>query len=220
MKLTNFFGCLLLIACIYTCFAVAEEALETKADAKDPWTGTWQSDRYTEKYIQNGTVLTGQYILTSSDKSDAGSIKGRVSEDGKTVTGTWEEAGDLTLVLGDDNRTLSGTRAYQIDNEIYSAIYHDQIMDGIWNSENHTMSLYQENSAVYGSYVSLNLLTGESGYITGTISEDGKKINGTFVESGNFSFTLSEDQTFFNGTFTYGNGKSKELDTWNAVRIG
>ena len=219
MKRTSFFGFLLLIVIICTCFSVAEETLVPKVDTKDPWTGTWQSDLYTEKFIQNGTVLTGQYVLTSSHESDAGSIRGKVSDDGNTVIGTWEEAGDVTLVLGDDNSTLSGTRAYQNEDEIYTAIYHDQIMDGIWNSENHTMSLYQENSVVYGSYVSLDPLTGESGYITGTISEDGKKCNGTFVESGNITFTLNEDRKFFNGTFTYGNGKNKEFDTWNATRI-
>jgi len=215
----NWIGIIAITMVLSSWSVVAETNNTGVSDSPASWNGTWESLLYQEIFIQNGTTVTGTYLPISSDLKDGGTIIGSISENRSILTGTWKEIGDVKLTLSDDNKTLDSRWAYSDEDISLSKLYGDEAVDGIWNSENMTMSLFREGSTVMGTYYSLDQTTGVCGFINGTISKDGKVITGTFIESGDVAYVLAADGSSFNGTYTYGNGPVKEVDTWNAIRV-
>lgn len=196
----------------------ADETSGNISVSSAPWTGIWQSVLYKETFQQTGDTVTGEYVPLSSQMTDAGSIAGNLTDNGTTLSGTWKETGDIRLDIS-DNSSLKALWAYQTEPENFTKVYEGESNDGIWNSENHTMSLFLNGRTVQGSYDSIDRLSSECGIFVGTVTEDGKEISGTFVEYGDIDIKLSKDRSQFNGTYTYGNKPVLPDDTWNATRI-
>nr|WP_319537691.1 hypothetical protein [uncultured Methanospirillum sp.] len=201
------------------CCVVAENKSSSTSDKQSSWTGVWQSLRYNETLVQNGSSVTGTYVPFMPSVNDTGILNGTISDNESVVNGVWSESGEITLTRNDDNFTLDVLWAYDDQSEQFKKSEGVDTLYGTWNSPNLTLSLQVDGSTASGVYRSLSPITNVGGYLNGTVSQDGKKVTGTFVEAGNFTFALAKDGSYFNGTYSYGSEPVKEDDTWNAIRL-
>lgn len=208
------------VSLVVSSWCVVADSHETGvSDTQVSWSGVWESLLYQETFVQNGTTVTGTYIPISSEMKNDGIIVGTVADDPSVLSGTWKEIGDVKLTFSDDTSAMIARWAYNGEDQHFSKIYGEDPIEGIWNSESLTLSLFRDDSMVQGSYYSLDETTGVCGLMNGTLSQDGSEITARYVESGNFSYTLADDGSYFNGTYTYGAGPVKAVDTWNATRL-
>jgi len=85
--------------------------LTTTADAENPWSGSWISELEAITTLnQNGNTVNGTY--ERPDNTEFSTLEGTISEDGKTLTGTWTDSGLFTLTLPDDGMYFNGTFGY------------------------------------------------------------------------------------------------------------
>lgn len=87
------------------------------ADPDNLWTGDWASVRKTHNYVQNGTIVSGTNQILPGVKDQPGVLEGSVSEDGRTITGTWIETGNFNFTISDDGSSFNGTFSVSLDPE-------------------------------------------------------------------------------------------------------
>lgn len=211
----------LFLSCVFVC--VAEE-MDAGSDIISDWSGTWNCDVNTLNLTQDGNLVIG--IYDKPEDMVVLKMEGNVSEDGKVFSGSWSDTGKIEFILSDDGKSFNGTYVssglnnvdYDSDNTWNGTLLDEADPEhpwsGSWDSGmNSITNLSQDDNAVYGSYVTPGdvLLT-----IDGLLSEDGKKLIGTYSDEGLFIFTLSEDGNSFNGTFGYGSEDSTR--SWNGTR--
>lgn len=90
----------------YATYATREE--ET-FNPDQRWTGTWVSARTNNTWIQKGTEVTGSYRPIQGIDDEPGLFKGKISSDGRTLSGFWTEYGNFSFLLSDDKNTINGT---------------------------------------------------------------------------------------------------------------
>lgn len=73
-----------------------------------PWTGTFEGERFIITYSQNGIHVTGEYYPVPGIVDEPGVSEGVVSDDGRTLTGTWREEGNFSFTLSEDGMAFSG----------------------------------------------------------------------------------------------------------------
>ena len=210
---------LLPLLCISSGYA--KEISASGLDACQAWTGQWSGDWFGKNLVihlnQSGNEVHGDYSYTRADPSVQGMVQGTLSEDGRQLSGSWEETGNLTLILSDDMLSLSGIWGYDPDTyEWFEGVYTDR-WDGIWNSESHSLSLIQNGTGISGTFVSLIPGHNDSGFIQGTLREDEKIVHGTFSTSGTIVYTLSDDGKGFVANYSYGKAAMEKDDFWMAT---
>lgn len=77
-------------------------------DSSLPWTGTFEGERFIITYLQNGTQVTGEYYPVPGIVDEPGVSEGVVSDDGRSLTGTWREEGNFSFTLSEDGMAFSG----------------------------------------------------------------------------------------------------------------
>ena len=99
--------------------------LTTKAEAENPWSGSWISAIGAVTTLnQDGKAINGTY--EELHQTDFSVIEGNASEDGKTLSGTWTESGLFTLTMSDDRVYFNGTFGFGSKDTIEG-------IDGNWN---------------------------------------------------------------------------------------
>lgn len=198
--------------------AAAEQGSVNQSDDGGTWDGTWHSDLFNMTLIQKGDTITSSYYPLNPNLSVTGELVGTLDESGTVMKGTWHDIGNFTFTLSDDGSSFSGIWGYDDDVGTYLGESAEG-WNGTWNSANFTMKFVQVNTTVTGIMQTLNPESGESGSLTGAVSEDGKKLTGTWVETGACVFNLSKDGSYFNGTFNNGSEPTMPFDTWNGTRF-
>lgn len=87
------------------------------------WNGTWVDEEDSMTLIQTDRTITG---IFSSTEGTISNIAENVSEDGKTIKGTWKENGQLNFTLSDDGTFFNGTYGFSSDDSMDS-------VDDSWN---------------------------------------------------------------------------------------
>jgi len=84
-------------------------------DPENLWNGSWSTDRKIYEFIQNGTAVTGVNQPLPGVDDESGIMEGTVSEDGRTISGTWTETGLLVFVISDDGTSINATINESLD---------------------------------------------------------------------------------------------------------
>ncbi|HOW05879.1 hypothetical protein [Methanospirillum hungatei] len=210
----------------------AEEKPGIDILTQNSWNGSWASDEYSLLILQNGSFIAGSYTPDNITARDPGLLKGTLSEDGSTFSGIWSEGGTVSLILADDGGSFSGTGTVNQEGlmeEPFTYTIHgtregtrqdvNNTWTGTWKTGSKTYNLTQNGTALSGSYTPFDLDSDEPGLIDGVISEDGKIMNGTWIETGKFSFIMSDDGLTFNGTYTTELTEQAVTDSWNGIKI-
>jgi len=207
---------LLILVCGST--GIAEDISSNEPDFEPYWKGIWSGDWKGNELIivmnQNEKEVTGTYTYARADSSVQGIVNGTLSDDGMELSGTWTESGNMSLSLNGDMRSIAGTWGYSPASKIrYQGVYSDG-WNGIWNSDQHSLSLLRNGSEVAGTFVSIEPQTADSGFIRGNLSEDEMTVTGTYTCYGNIVYTMSEGGTEFYAGYDYGHGSREEEDFW------
>lgn len=86
----------------------------TILDSENIWSGDWQTQNSSFTIHQSGNSVTGTYYILSSPEG-YGIFEGLVSEDGKTLSTTWEYPDNATFALSDDGMYLIETDCEEMD---------------------------------------------------------------------------------------------------------
>jgi predicted nucleic acid-binding Zn ribbon protein len=191
--------------------------------------GQWKTDFGTLTLSVDGARVTGTYT------HDSGRIEGILSDNGKTLTGTWSEApsytapadsGRVVLTLAPDGNSFTGSYWYGQDkrggswNGARINRMSQSLWQGKWQTNWGVMTITVSGDRATGTYVH------DSGKISGTISKDGKTLEGTWSEAPSYNapsdagravLTLSADGNSFSGTYWY--GKDGAGGSWSGKRI-
>lgn len=192
------------------------------------WNGTWVGEGESMTLTQNDGTVTGVFSSTDGKISD---IAGNVTEDGRSLIGTWKESGLYQLTLSDDGTFFNGTFGFGSEDSIDGmddSWIGSRVLDaaddavnwtGAWDSGDDMKTvLTQEGTNVTGTFENGDVIETT---LEGTVSEDGKLLTGTWEEHGGINLTLSEDRTYYNGTFGYGLSDfiEGEPDNFNGTRV-
>lgn len=79
------------------------------SDPENLWTADWIAPRKTYTLVQNGSSLSGEDHPVPGGDDEDGVLEGTVSDDGRSVTLNWTEAGDISFILSDDASVFNGT---------------------------------------------------------------------------------------------------------------
>jgi len=205
----------------------ATETEENVPDAVVGWAGTWIDSTGTLVLTEDGMNVSGVYIDPQNALYET--LEGTISEDGKILSGSWSQIGSFSFVLSDDGTYFNGTFGYGKNttigegNEGWNGTLTtkgdiDNPWSGTWISEiGGITTLKQDGKVVNGTYEKLD--PEDFSVIEGIISEDGKKLTGTWKEIGLFRLTISNDG-MFNGTYGFGSNESIEgiEENWNGIR--
>lgn len=206
----------------------AEKTDENITGVATGWAGTWIDSTGTLVLTEDGMNVTGAYIDPETVVSEI--IKGTISPDGKTLSGSWSTPGQFIFSLSDDGTYFNGTYGNGMNNTIKGAddswngtlttmADAQNPWSGTWTSgRNDTTTLSQNAKTVNGTYEKRD--TTDFSTIIGTVSEDGKTLAGTWADTGRFTLTLPDNGMYFNGTFGYNEMDRIEgiKDNWNGVR--
>ncbi len=77
------------------------------------WSGEWKSDSYLMNLSQDGSKISGTVRYYLDDGSEIGTLTGNLSDDGKTVIGTWDEIGEMKLAISEDGGMFNGTYMFE-----------------------------------------------------------------------------------------------------------
>jgi hypothetical protein len=94
---------------------------------------------------------------------------------------------------------------------------------GTWTDANYTLSLSQNGSAVNGLAIVSDPGVADPFRLTGTLSEDGKTLQGVLTQTGTLLLNLSDDKMMFDGAGTVDpvdNVSKPFAYTFNATRNG
>lgn len=224
MVFLSLFGALILVS-----FVSADELSDETVLPSLEWNGTWQSETVEMVLVQTGNTVTGTYTPLDWNTTDPGVIEGTISDDGKVLSGTWREGGNLTLVLAEDYSNFNGTFTYD-----YLADHKDSWngtrmttidsgnetgWNGTFESNWYTMHFVQDGNIITVNYEPLKDYA-DIGEIEGIVSENGTVMNGVWNEKGRFTFNLTEKADSFIGTYGYGDSVNDgDGYTWNGTRI-
>lgn len=86
----------------------------TILDPENIWSGDWQTKNSKFTFHQSGNSVTGTYFNLSSPDG-CGIFEGLVSDDGKTLSTTWEYPDNATFALSDDGMYLIETDCEEMD---------------------------------------------------------------------------------------------------------
>ena len=77
------------------------------------WNGEWKSDSFLMNLSQDGSKITGTVQYYLDDGTEIGTLTGNLSDDGKTVIGTWDETGAMKLAISEDGGMFNGTYSFE-----------------------------------------------------------------------------------------------------------
>jgi len=191
------------------------------------WTGEWNDtdeEGLMMTLAQANNSVSGTYLRDTI----LGTVSGTVSSGGYNLTGTWYEgnsSGPFELTMAKSQGTFTGWWMY--DNRSGDTTKYPWnstrspspavSWTGVWNGTdwNMTMTLIQINGSVSGMYLEEENAT--SGNVSGTVSNGGYNLTGTWSEenaSGLLELTLAKSQDHFTGWWTFDN----QTGPWNGVR--
>jgi hypothetical protein len=217
---------------LFLCAGTADQVPDAGNASEQIWNGTWESDGYTLFIKQNDTAIAGTYEPLNISLADPGVLTGSLSADGKVFSGTWTESGSLNMVLADDKMSYVGAGTVRPDESVNesgaytvlgtrmeSSFDPEKVWNGTWVTEHVVNALTQDGTTVTGIHHPLPGIEDEPGLFEGTVSEDGKTLNGTWMETGNFTFTLADDGMSWNGTYDLAQNASAGSSSWNARKV-
>ncbi len=183
----------------------------------DLWTGSWLTEKNaTVDLTQTGTNVTGIYIPEEGVRLISSTLEGTVSDDGKEVVGTWKDIGPITMNLSDDMGSAEILWGCCNELETYTRDGSDGVT-GEWKSADYLLTLTGEGTSLTGKIVTTDPNLTEFAEVTGTVSDDGKSFEGTWIETGKFRFTMEEGNDAYTGMLGYGDLELAE--SWDGTRI-
>jgi len=193
-----------------------------------PVAGVWSTNWGDLELTVNGEEGTGRY------PHDDGVVKGVLSQDGLTMTGTWSEkpsyeppqdAGRIELHFSPGGESFSGVWSYG-DGEpagewTGTKVPADAVVTvaGRWSTDFGILELKVAGQEVTGTY------SHDGGRVQGALSADGTTLTGSWSEApsyappedaGTFVFTFSPDRSSFSGRWSYGDAEPSGV--WNGTR--
>lgn len=205
----------LLIAFSGLALSSAAEAGNAETLSANSWNGTWINENYTFSITQNESGIAGVYIPVDIPNLDPGRLEGNLSADGKTYSGIWIETGSNTYTLSNDNLSFTITGhadpvgpmtepvSYASNATRIGDFFDDKNpWTGNFATSKKSYNLIQNGTTVTGVNEPLTNVNDETGVLKGTLSEDGRSYNGTWIEKGGFTFVLADDGSSINATIT------------------
>jgi len=204
-------------------FLMGQDTWPPDADISGSWYGTHhsfttgQTDNVTYEFVQNESVLSGQYTNNTSGGgyAIAGAVEGNtvniVLSDGSY---TWTGTGTVSV------DTISGTFTSSSGQEGEFTIARNMDISGTWTGTHHSYTTGQTQDVTYEFVQDGGVLSGQytnntsgGGYpIAGTVSGIDVSI---LLTDGSYSWNgagaLSEDRETLSGTFTSSSGQEGEF---------
>jgi len=198
-----------------------------------------QENTFNGKWYTNVGLMTikveGSYT-SGTFGTDGGNFNGIVSDDGQNLHGNWFvspsigpgfNAGRFTMKLSDDGNSFIG-RTWHGNNEDERNLIARRVLEtsdnfsGMWDTDLGILVMTVQNNHVSGNYEKKN------GKIDGTLSQDGKTVEGTWSQapsykapkdSGKFVFSISDDYTKFKCEQWEGDKNGEPDDTWKGKKL-
>jgi len=168
--------------------------------------------------------------------TDGGKFTGIASDDGRELHGNWFvapsvgpgfTAGKFIMKLSDDGNSFTGRTWHGRDEDDANLIGRRIVetadnFSGMWKTDWGILVMTVRNNQVSGNYENKN------GRIEGTLSQDGKTVEGTWSQapsyrapkdSGKFVFSISDDGTEFKCEQWAGEKSDDPDDTWKGKKL-
>lgn len=168
--------------------------------------------------------------------TDGGTFTGIASDDGKNLHGNWFVApsvgpgftgGKFIMKLSDDGNSFTGKTWHgkNIDERKligWKVVETSDNFSGMWKTDWGILIMSVQNNQVAGNYEN------KDGKIEGTLSQDGKTVEGTWSQApsykapkdcGKFVFSISDDYTKFKCEQWSGEKEGDPDDTWKGEKL-
>jgi hypothetical protein len=181
MRIFSFWVSFLVIVMMSSAVMASESDQNSVAAAN--WTGMWDSESFLYQFTEDGKTVSGTFQSKKIGSADTGWINGTTGENENVLTGFWSQVGPV-LLTKDNDTTLSGTWGY----------YSNATNGGSFTFTG------EDTDGWSGTWVSDSHIF--------NLSQNGLSVTGTFevrgkspVQTGPVEGTLNDDETEFSGTW-------------------